>query len=214
MSAAWMGRLKSAARPGWAARLGSAALLGLAVLLLAATGCDNFGQVADPGIDTLHVSLPRGWGDAQAQLFLYRITSLASGDRLGVGREFMIEDRRQVRAVVIMDGLHGNEPILLHVMFISPTGKKMYTKEVHVQAADWPSAEKREALANDFTYLDPVQGRLEVEARYGVGPDKYDLEAHKPQAEKEFRAGTWQVRVYLFRKLLMQTDFELVFEGE
>lgn len=183
-------------------------------LMLINVGCENYGTVASPTADTLTVALSSPWEGAQAHLFLYRITSLATGERLGVGREFDIQDRRHVRAVVTIEGLHANEPLLMHVMFISPTGKEMYTKEVFVRASDWPSAERRQAWADDFVYLDPVEGVFEMEARYGVGPDKYDLEAHQPEEKKDFRVGDWQVRVYLFRKLIMQTGFELIFVGE
>ena len=183
-------------------------------LTLTNTGCENYGAAAPSDVDTLTVALSDPWGDAQAHLFLYRITSLATGERLGVGRDFEIQDRRDVRAVVRLEGLDGNEPVLMHVMFISPTGKEMYTKEVFVKATDWPSAESRQAWADQFVYLDPVEGVFEMEARYGVGPDKYDLEAHQPEEKKDFRVGDWQVRIYLFRQLIMQTGFELILVGE
>lgn len=175
-------------------------------------GCERYGEIAEPGIDTLSVAMPAFYESATASLFLYRITSRDSGKRLGIGREFEVEERRDVRSVVKLEGLEGNEPLQLHIMYLNPMGKEMYTKEIRVERADWTSPEKRQALAETLVQLDPERGLCEVEARYGVGPDKYDREAHKAREEKDFRVGTWHVRVYLFRLLLMETSFELSFE--
>ncbi len=187
------------------------ALVVLPLCLLPA-GCERYGEIAEPGIDTLSVAMPETYENATASLFLYRITTRDSGKRIGIGREFEVEERRGVRSVVQLDGLEGNEPLQLHIMYLSPTGKKMYTKEAVVEAGDWTSPERREELAKTRVQLDPDRGLCEVEARFGVHPGKFDREAHKDEDKKNFREGTWHVRVYLFRLLLMETSFELTFE--
>jgi hypothetical protein len=48
-----------------------------------------------------------------------------------------------------------------------------------------------------------------VESRYGVGLSRIDEELHRAEEDRRFKPGTWSVRVYLFRKRLLESSFEL-----
>ncbi len=193
-------------------RLAAGGLLaGLAILAGATSqlGCEPYGAVAAAGADTVSVALPSHYGGATADLFLYRITSRKTGERLGVARTFRVEQDRQVRSVVRLRNLRPGAELLVHVLWLNPDGKEVYTKEVHVRPHDWQDEALRAELARSFITLDPEQGLFELESRYGVGPDRIDEELHKAEEKREFKLGRWAVRAYLFRKLILETSFEL-----
>ncbi len=179
------------------------------------SGCEPYGVEAPAGADTVAVTLPRADAprDVTARLFLYRTTARQTGERIGIGRRFAIGANRQVRAVLQMEGLAAGEPLLLHIVWINPDGKKAFAKEVRVEPEDWtrpPSVE--EQAGQPRLTLDPQGGRLELESRYGIDPIRLEEEMHKPEDERTFRPGHWGVKVYLYRKLILGTDFELVTE--
>jgi hypothetical protein len=196
---------------------GLCALLALAICLQ--TGCEQYGTPTPEHIgDSLTVALPEIYaataGEGSAKLFFYRITSGKTGKRLGVGDKFLIEERRQVRTVVQLEGLDENEPMLLHFLWLNPDGTKMFTKDIHVQPEDWTAPELREALRLAHVTLDKTRGYLEAESRYSVSPGKFDREVGKEEKDKKFKTGEWSVRVYLYRKHLMTGHFQLDLEEE
>jgi len=172
-------------------------------------GCEPYGTVAASGADTVSVALPSHYGGATADLFLYRITSRKTGERLGVARTFRVEQDRQVRSVLQFRDLQPGTELLVHVLWLNPDGKEVYTKEVHVRPGDWQNEAIRAELARGFVTLDPNQRDFELESRYGVGPDRIDEELHKSEDRREFKLGRWTVRTYLFRKLILETSFDL-----
>lgn len=172
-------------------------------------GCGDYGAGAPEGADTISVALPTGWGNGQANLFLYRVTSLKTGQRLGIGRTFAMEERRQVRAVLQFEDVAAGTPLLVHIMWINPDGKELYTKQIDITAEDWHSAARRDTLAKSRIDLDPDAGRVEIESRYGVSPARFEEQFHKKEEKRTFKEGTWEVRTYLFRKRLLSTTFEL-----
>ncbi|MCK4414153.1 MAG: hypothetical protein KAY32_11460 [Candidatus Eisenbacteria sp.] len=178
--------------------------------LLSLAGCEPYGAPAAPGADTASVSLGAGMTQAQAHLFLYRITSRETGGRLGVGRAFRVEPNRQVRAVLQFTDWDPRRDALIHIMWINPDGKEIYTKEIHVIGEDWASTERREALGRKRIRLEPERGLLEIESRFGIDPIRLEEELHRDPEDRYFKLGTWQVRAYLYRKLLLQTSFELL----
>jgi hypothetical protein len=176
------------------------------------TGCENYGVKATAGADTVSIALPSQIGQGTAHLFLYRIKSRRTNQRLGVGRTFRIEEERQVRAVLQMEGVQTGSPLLLHSMWINPDGNEVYTKEVQVRRDDWLNEARRDTLAKGRLLLEPEADFVELESRYGVDPARLEEELHKPVERRKFKTGTWMVRVYLFRKLLLETSFELLDE--
>jgi hypothetical protein len=183
------------------------------VLLIAAllpSGCGRYGAQAGAAQDTLQVPLPETIGSGTARLFLYRINSLRTGERVGVGREFRVEPDRQVRAVLQLQGVDPAREILLHVMWVNPDGQEVYTKETRITERDWRDPARREELGRAFVHLDPQTNLLEFESRYGVDPIRFEEEAHKAEEDRSFTLGTWLVRFYLFRKLYLETSFELL----
>jgi hypothetical protein len=199
---------------GWRAPATAGLLLGLAGLAglagaLSQLGCEPYGAVAAADADTVAVALPSFYGGAEADLFLYRITSRKTGERLGVARTFRVEQDRQVRSVLQLHDLRPGTELLVHVLWLNPDGKEVYTKEVHVKPDDWHDEALRAELARGFVTLDPDHGLFELESRYGVGPDRFDEELHKPEEKREFKLGRWTVRAYLFRKLILETSFDL-----
>ncbi len=192
-------------------------LLGGMAIALAATlglaGCGSYGVEAPAAADTVSVALPAHGSDGLARLFLYRITAAKSGEKVGIGREFRIEEGRQVRAVLQLEGLDPASGIQLHVMWLNPDGKRAFVKEIYVQPTDWGSAERRQALAKEWVLLDPRRGQLEMESRYGVDPGRFEEELHKTDDKRTFKPGRWTVRVYWFRTRLLETSFELLPEA-
>jgi hypothetical protein len=184
----------------------AAALLALAVI---AGGCGEYGVAAAPGADSVSVALPADIGGA-ARLYLYRITSSKTGERLGVGRSFRVEEGRSVRAVLQLDGVRSDRQLHIHLMWINPEGKAAYTKEIRIRPEDWQHDDRRRALAADMVTLDPQRRFLELESRYGVSPERFEEEMLKPEDRRTFKTGTWLVRAYLFRRLVLQTSFELL----
>lgn len=174
------------------------------------SGCAHYGAQAGAAQDTLQVPLPETIGSGTARLFLYRITSSRTGERMGVGREFRVEPDRQVRAVLQLQGADPAREILLHVMWVNPDGQEVYTKETLITEQDWRDPARREELGRAFVHLDPQTGLLEFESRYGVDPIRFEEEAHKAEEDRRFTLGTWLVRFYLFRKLYLETSFELL----
>ncbi len=181
-----------------------------AVVLMAPAGCGSYGTVATEGVDTVSVALPASAGGGSANLFLYRITSRETGERLGVGRSFHVQERRQVRAVLQFEDVPVGTPLLIHTMWINPDGKELFTKEVYVAREDWTDGARRDSLAGDLVMLDAESGRVEIESRYGVSPARFEEEFYKDEDKRTFKTGTWEVRTYLYRKRLLQTDFELL----
>lgn len=193
-------------------RLATGGLLAAVVSLVGVSsqlGCEPYGAVAAAGADTVSVALPSHYGGGTADLFLYRITSRRTGERLGVARAFRVEQDRQVRSVLQFRDLQPGTELLVHVLWLNPDGKEVYTKEVHVKPRDWQDEALRAELARSFITLDPDHGVFELESRYGVGPDRIDEELHKPEHRREFKLGRWSVRAYLFRKLILESSFEL-----
>jgi len=188
------------------------AWLAVVVLWIAAFavgGCSEYGARAAAGADTVAVTLPTNPGGT-ARLFLYRVTASKTGERLGVGRSFRVGEGRQVRAVLQVEGLKPASPLHLHLMWINPDGKKAYTKEVQLRPEDWTRDDRRRALASEMVALDPQRGSVELESRYGISPARIEEELHKPEDSRTFKTGTWIVRAYLFRELLLETSFELL----
>jgi len=189
----------------------------LAALLAASgtAGCQRYGRMAAEEADTVSVRIPRPArpADLEADLFLYRITRLKTGERLGVGRTFEMEPDRQVRAVLHLAGLEPTDDVLLHLLWLNPDGKEAYTKRIYITPEDWTVPARRDSLADDLLWLDPRAGTLELESRYGVDPIRVEEELYRPPEKRLFKAGTWQVRAYLFRKLLLETSFDLLPEG-
>lgn len=188
-----------------------------ALVVFAQSGCEQYGTATPERLgETLSVPLPGDYaataGEGSANLFFYRITSSNTGERLGVGDKFLIEERRQVRAVVQLAGMRDNEPMLLHFLWLNPDGIEMYTKDIHIRPGDWTATELREELSAALVSLDRSRGFLEVESRYSVSPGKFDREVGKDEKDKKFKTGTWSVRVYLYRKHLMTGHFELDLE--
>lgn len=178
--------------------------------MLPQQGCEPYGTVATADADVVSASLPTGYGDGSASLFLYRVKSRKTGERLGLGRSFRIEEERQVRAVLEMEGLTQGRALLLHLMWINPDGKKVFTKEIHVLSGDWTNEARQDSLKKQRVKLDAKRGSLELESRYRIGPSRFDEEFHKPEDKRTFKTGTWTVRAYLFRKLLLENSFELL----
>lgn len=191
---------------GWGLLLGITLLIGS----LCAGGCEPYGVVAGEGVDTVSVALAQQFGGGHADLFLYRITSRKTGAYLGIGRRFPMRERGQVRAVLSMDQVPAGTPLLIHYMWINPDGKEVYTKEIYIRAEDWTDPETVGALKEARVSLDPVQGTVQMESRYGISPDRLDEQLHKPEETWTFKTGTWTVRTYLFRKKLLETTFELL----
>ena len=194
-------------RCGLLSALAAAALL---TGIFCQSGCEPYGVSAAAGADTVAVALPAHFGGGQADLFLYRITSRKTGERLGVARSFRVEQDRQVRSVLQLHGLKPGTELLVHVLWLNPDGKEVYTKEVHIREQDWSNEALRAEFENNHVLLDAAQGLFELESRYGVGPDRIDEELHKAEDKREFKLGTWTVRAYLFRKLILETSFELL----
>jgi hypothetical protein len=185
----------------------AAALLALATL---AGGCGGeYGAIAPPGADSVSVALPSYIGGT-ARLYLYRITSAKTGERMGVGRTFRVEEGRQVRAVFQLDGVQADRPLHIHLMWINPEGKAAYTKEIRIRAEDWQHDDRRRALAAEMITLDPQRRFLELESRYGVSPERFEEEMLKPEDRRTFKTGKWLVRAYLFRKKVLETSFDLL----
>jgi hypothetical protein len=198
---------------GWIKRVGGIASLAAALWLCG--GCEPYGVEAPAGADTVAVTLlrPDAPRDVAAKLYLYRTTARQTGERIGIGRRFAIGSNRQVRAVLQMEGLTAGEPLLLHIVWINPDGKKAFAKEVRVRPEDWTRRVAVEEQAGQPRLtLDPQGGRLELESRYGIDPIRLEEEMHKPEESRTFRTGHWGVKVYLYRKLILGTDFELVTE--
>ena len=65
------------------------------------------------------------------------------------------------------------------------------------------------ALKDERVLLDTERGFLEVESRYGISPARFEEEFHKQEERRMFKLGTWSVRAYLFRTLLLESSFEL-----
>ncbi len=184
---------------------------GLVVTSLLLGGCEPYGTYAAVDADAVSVALSPTFGeDASASFFFYRIKSRKTGERRGIGRAFRIEERRQVRAVLQLAEIDAGTPLLVHVMWLNPDGKKVYTKEVFIGTADWASQAGQDSLANQRVTLDPDTGFVEIESRYSVGPDRFDEELHKPEDRRTFKTGTWSVRVYLYRKRILESSFELL----
>ena len=177
---------------------------------LALTACTQSGVSAPAAADTVAVALPAHLGYGEARLLLYRITSARSGERLGVGRRFHLEPDRQVRAVLQLDGLYPDQQLLLHLMWINPDGKEVYTKEVRIESEEWRDAEARAARAAALVTLAPERSMLEIESRYGVDPIRLEEELHRAEEQRAFKLGTWRVRAYLFRQLILEMPFELL----
>ena len=194
-------------RTGLMLALAAGALLAAA---LGPLGCEPYGVYAAAGADTVSVALPAHYGAARASLFLYRITARKTGERLGMARSFRVEQDRQVRSVLQFHDLKPGTELLVHVLWLNPDGKEVYTKEIYVRARDWNDEALRAELAGNHILLDPARGFLELESRYGVGPDRIDEELHKEESKREFKLGTWTVRAYLYRKLILETSFELL----
>jgi hypothetical protein len=181
----------------------------LLAAVLASTGCEPYGVGAPAGADTVSAALGSGPLGGTAHLFLYRISSRETGERLGVGRSFRVEPDRQVRAVLQLEGWDPRRDALVHIMWINPDGKEVYTKETTVLAGDWADEERRAALAKRRIHLEPETGRLEIESRYGVDPIRLEEELHRDPEKRRFKLGTWEVRAFLYRKRLLTTSFEL-----
>jgi hypothetical protein len=181
----------------------------LAIAAFAAGGCGEYGAIAPPGADTVSVALPGEIGRS-ARLYLYRITSAKTGERIGVGRTFRIDEGRQVRAILQLEGLAPARRLHIHLMWINPEGKAAYTKEIQIRPEDWRNDARRRELAGDMITLDPQRGSLELESRYGVSPERFEEELTKPEERRTFKTGKWLVRAYLFRKLLLETSFDLL----
>jgi len=178
-------------------------------LSLALSGCGDYGVGATAGSDTLTVALAKAQGGGEAHLFLYRTTSQKTGERLGVGRLFEAEQSRQARAVLRFEDIAPGTPLHVHFLWLNPDGKEVYTKETLIRAGDWRDAARRDSLAKALVSLDPERGIVELESRYGISPEKFEEELHKPEEERRFKEGTWTVRTYLFRKRFLETTFEL-----
>jgi hypothetical protein len=176
---------------------------------LTAGGCGDYGATAPVGADTVSVALPGEIGRT-GRLYLYRITSARTGERLGVGRSFRVEEGRQVRAVLQLENLAPAHRLHLHLMWINPDGKAAYTKEIQIRPEDWRHDDRRRALADEMITLDPQRNALEFESRYGVSPERFEEELTKPEDRRTFKTGRWLVRAYLFRTLLLETSFELL----
>jgi hypothetical protein len=190
-------------RPKWLAVL-------IALVALTAGGCgEYYGATAPAGADTVSVALPGNIGGS-ARLYLYRITSGKTGERLGVGRSFRVEEGRQVRAVLQLEDLAPARDLHIHLMWINPEGKAAYTKEIHIRPDDWRHDDRRRALADEMITLDPQRNALELESRYGVSPERFEEELIKPEDRRTFKTGKWRVRAYLFRKLMLETSFDLL----
>jgi len=196
---------------------------GLMLLTLIATtgllGCGQYSSpVADESADLLTVPLPSVFaaepGEGNANLYFYRINSRKTGERLGLGHSFMVEEHRQVRAVFQLEGLKPAEPILLHFLWLNPNGKKARTQDIFISSEDWHADSLSAELQNARVKLDLDTGTLEAESRYGVSPFKFEREADKAPKDRTFMTGTWSVRVYLYRKWLMTGRFELGFEDD
>jgi len=194
-------------------RAGLLSVLAAGALLAGAfcqSGCEPYGVSAAAGADTVSVALPAHFGGARADLFLYRITSRKTGERIGVARSFRVEQDRQVRSVLQLRDLKPGTELLVHVLWLNPDGKEVYTKEIRVREQDWSDEALRAQLESNHVVLDPAKGLFELESRYGVGPDRIDEELHKAEDKREFKLGTWTVRAYLYRKLILETSFELL----
>ena len=190
-------------RPSWIAAL-------TALAALTAAGCGgNYGAPDPAGADTVSVALPSDIGGS-ARLYLYRITSGKTGERVGVGRTFRVEEGRQVRAVLQLEDLVPARALHIHLMWINPEGKAAYTKEVQIRPEDWRHDDRRRALADGMITLDPQRNAFELESRYGVSPERFEEELIKPEDRRTFKTGRWLVRAYLFRKLLLETSFDLL----
>jgi len=177
--------------------------------LTLSAGCAHDGAAAAPGVDTLRTPLPSSVGQGEARLFFYRITSSKTGERLGSARSFAVEPERQVRAVVQLEGVDTSRDIMLHVMWINPDGLEVFTKEAFIKPSDWRDPARRDELARGLVQLDPAKRMLDVESRYGVDPIRFEEEAHKDEESRRFKTGTWEIKVYLFRRLIMESTFEL-----
>jgi hypothetical protein len=190
-------------RPSWIAAL-------TALAALTAAGCgENYGATAPVGADTTSVALPGDVGGS-ARLYLYRITSGKTGERLGVGRSFRVEEGRQVRAVLQLEDLVPARDLHIHLMWINPEGKAAYTKEIRIRPEEWRHDDRRRALADGMITLDPQRNAFELESRYGVSPERFEEELTKPEDRRTFKTGKWLVRAYLFRKLMLETSFDLL----
>jgi hypothetical protein len=86
----------------------------------------------------------------------------------------------------------------------------VYTKETLVRRTDWDDPAQQDSLRRALVTLDPQAGFVEVESRYGVSPARFEEQLHKPEDRRTFEAGTWTVRAYLYRKLLLESSFELL----
>jgi hypothetical protein len=155
-------------------------------------------------------SAPR---DVTARFFLYRTTSRQTGERLGIGRSFTIESNRQVRALLQMEGLAAGEEVLLHILWINPDGKKAFVKQVQVRSEDWARRPDVDDASQQRLLLDPRDGRLELESRYGIDPVRLEEEMHKPEESRLFKPGRWTIQVYLFRKRILEMSFDLLAQG-
>lgn len=196
----------------WLALAVAGLIAGTTALLAGGAGCEPYGALAPAGADTVSVTLPRPTApkDVTARLYLYRSTARRSGERLGVGRTFEIGSGRQVRAVLEMEGLEPEEELQLHILWANPDRKKAFVKEVWVRPEDWRRQSIGDEASSQRLSLDAQHGRLELESRYGIDPVRLEEEMHKPEESRTFRPGTWEVSVYLFRKRILETTFELV----
>ncbi len=195
-------------------------MIGLLIFLsISQIGCGQYGSpVSDENADIMSVPLPDIFsaeaGAGQANLLFYRISSRKTGERLGVGHTFKVEEHRQVRTVVQLEGVKAEQPMLLHFLWLNPNGKKARTQDIYISADDWSADTLRAELQNARVKLDSVNGTLEAESRDGVSPFKFEREVDKAESDRTFMTGTWSVRIYLYRKLLMTGTFELEFDDD
>jgi len=138
---------------------------------------------------------------------LCRKVSRKSGRRIGVGDEFKVRKKSNVRALVDFNNVKTDRPYTVHLSWIRPDGREMFRKFAEVrqyQAADgqfqtvinWLKAENLHYVKADTLLSD--QPEFTLETKFNISEKK----AREP--------GLYHFRVYLDRGLLLEEPFTVI----
>ena len=185
----------------------------LALLLaLVGAGCagEEFSEAARPvpdSADEVSADLPDPDAGFGLDVVLCRKVGSKSGRRFGVGREFQVEEKSRVQALVDFRGVSAGRTYAVHLVWIRPDGRELfrrYAEAVPRPGADgkWRTAvawrEAEDLNHADFDTLVTDSAAFTLDSRLNIS------------ADREREPGEYRFRVYLDRRLLRDEAFTVL----
>ncbi|MCB1184873.1 hypothetical protein KDM41_15710 [bacterium] len=186
--------------------------LGLCLVLAGCAG-DEYRQAAgatgpagqaEPGVDA---AAGDGFG---VDVVLCRKVGRKTGKRIGVGREFTMDDKARVQALVDFRGVRDGRTYTVHLVWIRPDGRELFRRYARATTRRQPDASWLTAVAwRDAEDLNHVRAEtlmtdgpaFTLDSRLNIAPDR------------EREVGDYLFRVYLDRRLLREEPFALLAAG-